>query len=103
MRTYLRITETQLKGQIKDYLAYRGIYSFPITQGLGSYRGAPDRVIHYQGQVHYLEIKLPSGKMSDYQTAFQEQCRADNIHYHVIHSIEELEIILTEQLKEVKK
>ena len=82
--------ETSLKSQLKDYLALRGIYSWPVTQGLGSHRGAPDRVMHFQGRVHFLEIKLPTGKMSEYQIAFQEQCRQDGIPYHVVHSLEEL-------------
>ena len=83
-------TETALKAQLKDYLLIKGIFSFPITQGLGSYRGAPDRVMHFNGSVHYLEIKLPTGKMSPYQLAFQEQCLADNINYHVIKSLDDL-------------
>ena len=87
-------TETQLKAQIKEYLALRGIYNFPITQGLGSYRGAPDRVMHFRGAVHYLEIKLPAGKMSPYQLAFQEQCRQDKVSYHVIKSLDDLMEIL---------
>ena len=90
----LKMTETQLKGQIKDYLSYCGVYSFPVTQGLGSYRGAPDRIMHYRGIVHYLEIKLPKGRMSDWQIAFQEQCKDDGIPYHVIRSIEDLEVVL---------
>jgi len=83
-------TETELKGQIKDYLNIRGIFSFPITQGLGSYRGAPDRVMHFHNEVHYLEIKKPTGKMSPYQLAFQEQCIQDGVKYHIIKSLEDL-------------
>jgi len=87
-------TETELKSQIKDYLAIRGIFSFPITQGLGSYRGAPDRIMHFQGRVRYLEIKLPTGKMSDNQLAFMVQCAGDGIDYQVIHRLEELQEIV---------
>jgi len=93
-RGLIKVSESMLKSQVKDYLAYHGIYSFPITQGLGSYRGAPDRIMHYQDRVHYLEIKLPKGKMSDYQLAFQEQCRLDSIPYYVIKSVEDLEEVL---------
>lgn len=93
----VKITETHIKGQIKGLLGYMGIYNWPITQGIGCHRGAPDRIMHYQGKVHYLEIKLPSGKMSEYQLAFQEQCRIDGIPYHIITSTEDLE----EKLREV--
>ena len=92
----LKLTERDLKNIIKDYLAIKGIFNFPITQGLGSYRGSPDRVMHFQGQAHYLEIKLPSGKLSDYQLAFQEQCQNDSIPYHIIRSLEDLMSIIEE-------
>ena len=84
------MNETDLKGQLKDYLSIKGIFSFPIIQGLGSYRGAPDRVMHLEGQVHYLEIKLPKGVMSQYQINFQEQCLEDGVGYHVIRSLDDL-------------
>lgn len=90
----IRMTETDLKSQIKDYLAIRGIFSFPITQGLGSYRGAPDRIMHLNSEVVYLEIKLPKGKMSEWQSAFQEQCKSDGIDYQVIKSLEDLQSII---------
>ena len=82
--------ESDLKLQIKDYLSLKGIFNFPITQGLGSYRGAPDRLMHFKGRVHYLEIKLPVGKMSPNQLALQQQCLEDGIGYHVIRSLEDL-------------
>ncbi len=90
----IKITETMLKSQIKDYLAIKHIYSFPITQGLGSFRGAPDRIMHLNSEVIYLEIKLPSGKMSDWQLAFQRQCEVDGIDYRVIRSVEDLQSIV---------
>lgn len=89
-----KMTETALKGQIKDYLALKGIFSFPLTQGLGSYRGAPDRIMHLNKKVVYLEIKLPNGKVSDYQYAFLNQCLVDSIDYWVIRSIEDLEKLM---------
>ena len=95
-RGLIKVSESMLKSQVKDYLAIRGIFSFPLIQGLGSYRGAPDRVFFYKGIVHFLEIKLPHGRMSEYQLAFQEQCRLAGVPYHVVHSIEELEDVLKE-------
>jgi len=83
--------ESDLKKTIKDYLDLSGIFSFPIVQSIGSYRGAPDRIIHLNGRVVYLEVKLLTGRMSDYQLDFQNQCASDGIAYWVIRSIEELE------------
>ena len=93
-----RMRESDLKKAIKDYLDLSGIFSFPIVQSIGSYRGAPDRIIHLNGKAVYLELKLPKGKMSDHQLVFQEQCKADGISYWVIKSVEELE----ERIKEVR-
>ena len=84
------ISETDLKSQIKDYLAIKGIYNFPLVQGLGAHRGVPDRIMHFRGAVHYLEFKKPKGKLSDHQQAFQEQCQLDGIAYYVIRDLSDL-------------
>lgn len=92
--TPLRLKENDIKLQVKNYLALKGIFSFPLTQGLGSYRGAPDRIIHLGGKAIYLEIKLPTGKMSEWQLAFLEQCTKDGITYLVIRSLEDLQALI---------
>lgn len=85
-----RITEAMVKQQVVDYLSIRGFFSFPLRAGLGSYKGLPDRIAHINGEVVYLEIKKPGGKLSEHQRDFQEQCDRDRIHYFVIHNLEEL-------------
>ena len=82
--------ETSLKSAVKELLAIKGIFSYPITQSLGSYPGLPDRVMHRNGRVEYLEIKRPKGKLSPGQLAFQEQCEQDGIPYYVIRNIDDL-------------
>ncbi len=84
------ILERDIKSQVKDYLSIRGIFNFPLVQGMGAYKGVPDRVLHYKGQVVYLEIKRPGGKQSEYQKAFEAQCLADGISYWLITSVDEL-------------
>lgn len=83
-------TETDIKLEVKDYLSARGIFSFHLLQGLGAYKGVPDRVAHYQSRVIYLEVKRPGGKLSQGQKEFQEQCLLDGIEYAVITSFEDL-------------
>jgi hypothetical protein len=90
MATKLRFTETMLKQQVKDLLNQLGYYNWPVTAGLGSHPGQPDRIAHIQGQGIDIECKLPKGKLSEHQLAFQEQCKNDGIEYWVIRSIEEL-------------
>ena len=87
-------SEADIKLAVKDYLAIRGIFSFPLLQGIASYKGLPDRVAHLNfgkgSEVVYLEIKKFGGKLSKYQEEFRDQCYRDGIHYLVIHSLEEL-------------
>lgn len=86
--------EGDLKLVVKDFLAIKGIYSYALLQGLGSVKGLPDRVMHFKKKVHYLEIKGVKGKLSEYQLAFQAQCKVDKIHYWVIRSLEELQAVV---------
>lgn len=88
-----KITETDIKRTIKGFLDATGVFNFPITQGIASYKGAPDRIAHYNGEVIYLEIKTPKGKLSEWQVAFQEQCASDGIKYYVVRSLEDLQAI----------
>ena len=82
--------ETDIKSAVKDYLAIKGIFSYPVLQGLGAYRGLPDRVMHFKGRVVYLEIKKPKGKLSPHQGAFEIQCMDDMIEYLVIRSLDDI-------------
>ncbi len=90
----MKVTETHIKGQIKDYLAALNIFNWPVLQAMGHYKGAPDRIMHYRGRVVYLEIKQPGGKLSEHQERFQAQCAEDKIDYWVVKSTEELEELL---------
>lgn len=82
--------ETDLKSAVKQYLDLKGIFSYHVLQGLGAYKGLPDRVMHYKEKVHYLEIKKPKGKLSPHQDEFLVQCVLDDIDYVVIRSLDDL-------------
>jgi len=83
--------ETAIKKMLKDYLALRGIFNYPNLQGLGCYPGIPDRTIHPNGQIVYMEVKKPGAKLTKAEQEFKDQCDADGVPYWVVHSIEELE------------
>ncbi|KKL12659.1 hypothetical protein LCGC14_2533580, partial [marine sediment metagenome] len=34
----IRITETHIKSQIKDFLAIKGIFNYHLLQGMGAYK-----------------------------------------------------------------
>ena len=68
-----KVTENDVKWAIKNFLDQMNIWNFPIIQGLGSYKGIPDRFAVYKGVVYGIEVKSPTGKQSDAQVAFQEK------------------------------
>ena len=82
--------ETLLKRACTRMMKAHGIFSFPVTQGMGSYPGLPDRIAHYRGQVYYLEMKTPTGRLSDKQRQFQAKCTVDRIEYHVVRSVDDI-------------
>lgn len=83
--------ETALKSQVKGYLDLHGIFHFPLMQGVASYKGLPDRVMHWPYErVVYLEIKTPKGRLSEHQMEFQHMCLLTGIPYWVIRSLDDL-------------
>ncbi len=90
----IRIKEADVKSVVKDYLDIKGVFHYALLQGLGAFKGLPDRVIHLNGHVEYLEIKKPAGKLSPYQIKFAEQCKLDGIPYHVIKSFADIEEVI---------
>ena len=100
-KTRIKVTETDIKRIVIDYLDLMHISHYHNLQGLGCYPGLPDRVMHYRGRVHYLEIKTPAGKLSQHQQDFRDQCLIDGIGYHVIRSLEDIQWVV-EDGKELK-
>lgn len=62
--------ENQVKREIKDWLTINGWFHFPVTQGLGSYPGIPDRIAIKNGIVLFIECKAEKGKLSQNQIQF---------------------------------
>lgn len=86
----MKITETDIKHTIKDFLDTTGVFNYALLQGVASYKGLPDRVMHYKGKVIYLEFKTLKGVLSPKQLDFQSQCEYNGIDYWVIRSLDEL-------------
>ena len=85
-----RTPETALKKAIKDTLDALGIFHYHLLQGVGSYRGLPDRQAFYKGQVWMLELKAPGKKLSPTQVAFKSECEAAGVPYLLVRSVEDL-------------
>ena len=93
-----KITEKDVKKQVRDYLRIRGWFVFPIMQGLGSYRGISDLIACKNGQVLFIECKAPGGQLSQYQKRFKESIEAAGCIYIVAWGYEDIEEVI-----EIKK
>uniref|UniRef100_A0A6M3LK80 Putative VRR-NUC domain-containing protein n=1 Tax=viral metagenome TaxID=1070528 RepID=A0A6M3LK80_9ZZZZ len=94
-----KLSETDIKRQVIEYLNIHHIFNYGLLQGIGSYRGAPDRVLFFKGEVIFLELKTEKGKLSQYQEEFQRQCANDGIKYYVVRSLEDLRAIVDREIK----
>ncbi|GAI94549.1 unnamed protein product [marine sediment metagenome] len=89
-RFKIRITENNVKRLVKDYLDIKGYFHFPITQGLGAYKGIPDRIAVKNGKTIYIEVKKPGGKQSEHQIKFQVDLERAGGEYILITCFEDL-------------
>jgi len=89
-RLKIKISENDVKRQVKDYLNLKGYFHFHILQGLGAYRGIPDIIAIKNNRVLFLEIKRPGGKQSDYQKQFQANIEGQGGEYYIIKSLQDL-------------
>ena len=89
-RLKIKITENDVKRQVKDYLSLKGYFHFHIMQGLGAYKGIPDIIAIKNNRVLFLEIKKPTGKQSDYQKQFQADIEGQGGEYYIVKCLEDL-------------
>jgi len=64
--------ENLVKKEVKDYLDATGWFHFPILQGLGAHKGICDRIAVRDGVVLFIEIKAPSGQLTEKQKRFRD-------------------------------
>ena len=89
-RFKFKLSENDIKLQVKQYLDLRGWYHFPILQGLGSFDGIPDRIAIKNGRTLYLEIKKPGGKQSPAQIDFEKNIKFQKGEYYLIDDLDSL-------------
>ncbi len=89
-RFKFKLSENDIKTQVKQYLDLRGWYHFPILQGLGSFDGIPDRIAIKNGRTLYLEIKKPGGKQSPGQVDFERNIKFQKGEYYLIDDLDSL-------------
>ena len=95
LRQKIKITENDIKTQVKQLLSLKGYFHFPLTAGIASYKGAPDIIAIKNMRVLFLEIKRPGGILSKYQHQFQLDINGHGGEYYIVKSLDDLiEIIL---------
>jgi len=65
-----KITETQIKKQIKEWLNINHIFWWYNLQGLGSQKGLPDLFAIHNGILWAIEVKTLFGRLSQHQANF---------------------------------
>ena len=82
--------ERELQQKVLKYLKQQSIIAVKVDST--STRGLPDLlVILPSGEVHFVEIKTPTGKLSVHQQRIHQQLREQNANVHTIRSLEEVE------------
>jgi len=89
-----RVSETDIRRQIQDYLRLTGWFVYYNLQGLGSYPGLSDLVAVKGGKVVHIEVKRPGGHQSENQKRFQANLEAAGGAYVVAKSVEDVEHLL---------
>ena len=94
-----KITENDVKKQVKQYLTLMEWFHFHVLQGLGAFIGIPDIIAIKGGRVLFLEIKKPGGKLSPGQIIFRDMILSHGGEYYKIDSLDRLiEVLDTREI-----
>ena len=87
-----KITETDIRRMLVDYLRMKGWFVYHCLAGLGAYPGLSDLVATKDGRTVHIEVKKPgTGRQSEKQQKFQADLEAAGGEYLIAMSIEDLE------------
>jgi Holliday junction resolvase len=86
-----KLTETDIRRQVTDYLQLRQYFCFYVLQGLGAYKGIPDLIAVKNGRVLFIELKTARGRQSDYQRKFQADLEAAGGEYVLCRGVDDLQ------------
>lgn len=90
MKNKIKVSETDIKRQIKDYLSYcSNTFCFSLLGGLGSFPGQPDIIVIQDAKVFFVEVKTFNGKQSPAQIDFEAKLQHAGGKYILVHNLEE--------------
>jgi Holliday junction resolvase len=88
----VKVTETDIRRQVRDYLRIKGWFVFHILQGgVGVYRGITDLIAVKGGRVIFLELKTRTGRQSEHQKKFQADIETHGGEYILCRGVEDLQ------------
>ena len=87
-----KVTETDIRRQVRDYLRIKGWFCFHVLQGgVGVYRGITDLIAAKDGRVLFIELKTARGRQSQHQKKFQTDLEAAGGEYVLVRGIGDLQ------------
>ena len=93
------LSETQIKGQIRGFLDLFKVWNWHNLQGLGCYKGLPDRAGFYKKHPFFIEAKSAKKNLSFDRRKFKANAEAEGAKVFVPHSFEEFEKEWTEWIR----
>lgn len=91
--------ETIIQNQVREALRMDGWYVIRHQQGLGSHLGLSDLTAIKEGKTIYIEIKTPTGKLSDFQLQFKANIERHGGTYIVCRCLEDIQPYLTRTMR----
>lgn len=88
-----KATETDILRQVRDYLRIRGFFVIRNQMGIGTHKGMTDLTAIREGEVWFIEIKTPKGKLSADQEQFRRDIEEHSGRWLVARSIEDIEAL----------
>jgi len=86
----MKISESDIRRQVRDYLRVKGWFVFHVLQGLGCYLGVTDLIAVKDGRVLFIELKTARGRQSQHQKKFQADLEAAGGEYVLCRGVDEL-------------
>lgn len=87
----LKVTETGLLHQVRDFLRMHDWFVIRNQQGLGSHPGMTDLTAIRTGMTVWIEIKTAKGRVSEDQDAFRRDVQEHGGKWLMAKSIEDVE------------
>ncbi len=87
------MNESDVLGQVRDWLRIHGFFVCRIQQGLGAHKGISDLIAVKDGVTAFIEIKHKSN-LSEHQETFKAEIESHGGVYIVARGIEDVQTLI---------